>query len=82
MKTIPSGSTLYQVYGLDKPKELGGVEHYIGDLITTSALNSSNWGDAHLFYRHQLMDDDLKIHPEWEPYTDKFKLFSAEEATN
>jgi hypothetical protein len=28
------------------------------------------------------MDDDLKIHPEWEPYTDKFKLFSASEAAN
>lgn len=52
LSTIPSGSTLYQVYGMDAPAELGGKEHYIGDLITTSAMTSSNWGDAHLFYRH------------------------------
>ena len=24
------------------------------------------------------MDDDLKIHPEWEKYTPKFKLFANE----
>jgi len=66
---------LYKVYGLSAPQELGGVEYYIGDLIITSKLTSSNWGDSHLFFRHQLMDDDLKIHPEWTAYTPKFKIF-------
>jgi hypothetical protein len=33
------------MYGMDAPEELGGVEHYIGDIVSTSALTSSNWGD-------------------------------------
>jgi hypothetical protein len=52
LATIPSGSVLYKVYGLDAPVELGGKEHYIGDLITTSAMVSSYWGDTRLFFRH------------------------------
>lgn len=52
LSSIPSGSTLYQVYGLDAPKELGGKEYHIGDLITTSLMTKSTWGDDHLFFRH------------------------------
>jgi len=29
---------------------------------------NSAWADANLFIRHQKMDDDLEIHPEWGPY--------------
>ena len=33
-----------------------------------------------MFFRHQKMDDDLEIHPEWEPYVPNPKvLFSQEE---
>ena len=35
-------------------QELGGVETHIGDLVLTSELTSSNWGDKHLFFRHQV----------------------------
>lgn len=72
LKTIQSGTSLYQIYGLDAPKELGGQEHYIGDLVTTSVMTTSHWGDANLFFRHQDMADDLKIHPEWTAYTPKY----------
>jgi hypothetical protein len=37
---------------MSAPKELGGVEYHIGDLITTSAATTSNWGDNGLFFRH------------------------------
>jgi len=30
---------------------------------------TSYWGDEHMFFRHQRMDDDLKLRPEWVPYT-------------
>ena len=37
---------------------------------------TSYWGDEHMFFRHQKMDDDLKLRPEWEPYTPKPRLFA------
>ena len=30
------------------------METHIGDLVLTSELTSSNWGDKHLFFRHQV----------------------------
>jgi len=35
-------------------------------------MTTSHWGDANLFFRHQDMADDLKIHPEWTAYTPKY----------
>ena len=70
--TIPLGSTLYKVYGMDAPKKMGGKEFYIGNLITTSKMTTSNWGDRNLFFRHQDMAQDLAIKPEWTEYTPRF----------
>ena len=72
LMTIPSGTTLYKVYAMDAPAELGGSETYIADLVLTSALTTSKWGDEHLFFRHQVMDDDISLRPEWEQYLDKW----------
>mmetsp|Transcript_5 Transcript_5/g.11 ORF Transcript_5/g.11 Transcript_5/m.11 type:complete len:115 (-) Transcript_5:88-432(-) len=72
---ISSGSVLYDVFALDMPVELGGTELKIAQLTSASEFTSSNWGDEHMFFRHQRMDDDLAIHPEWEPYTPKYTGF-------
>lgn len=53
---------------MDKPKELGGSERLIGSLKMKGSLIASSWADDNLFFRHQFMDDDLKIHPEWAKY--------------
>jgi len=64
---------------MDKPTELGGTETKIAEIITRSELTTSNWGDEHMYFRHERMDDDLKLRPEWEPYTPKYSgLFSLE----
>ena len=42
---IGADTTIWTIYGLDAPEELGGEEHLIGDLITTSATNTSLYGD-------------------------------------
>lgn len=68
LETVPEGSTLYEVYGMSAPAELGGQEFLIGDLVTTSALTSSTWGDDQLFFRHQWCEDDVAAKPEWEQY--------------
>lgn len=65
LETIPEGSTLWEVYGMSAPEELGGQEYFIGNLETTSALTSSNWGDNGLFFRHQWAEDDCAAMPEW-----------------
>ena len=51
----------------------------IGKIVTTSETTTSYWGDEHMYFRHQRMDDDLAIHPEWEPYTPKYSLFVLEQ---
>ena len=42
---------------------------------------TSNWGDEKLFFRHQRMEEDLAIHPEWMPYSPVYdkELFSLEQ---
>jgi hypothetical protein len=68
MMTIEEGSVLYNVYGMDAPEELGGTNYFIGDLMTTSEVTPSLWGDDGLFFRHQMTEDDIAIKPDWEPY--------------
>eukprot|EP00092_Neocalanus_flemingeri_P039229 GFUD01042706.1.p1 GENE.GFUD01042706.1~~GFUD01042706.1.p1 ORF type:complete len:321 (+),score=78.75 GFUD01042706.1:47-1009(+) len=70
--TIQKGSTLYEIYALDKPVEMGGKENHIANLVTVSKMVTSRWGDKHLFFRHQDMLEDLKIRPEWKEFTPKF----------
>ena len=43
----------FQVFALDKPEELDGEESMIGELVLTSNLTTSKWGDTSLFFRHQ-----------------------------
>jgi len=73
--TIPSGSVLYQVYALDVPEELGGKETRIADLVLTSKMVTSKWGDQHLFFRHQDMAEDLRLRPQWNKFTPQWAIF-------
>lgn len=76
LTTVPDQMVIYDVYGLDKPTELGGTESLVGHLRVNGGFEKSKFQDENLFIRHQLMDDDLKIHPEWKPYTASWKCFS------
>jgi len=72
LMTIPNGSTLYKVYAMNAPAELGGTESYIADLVMTSELTTSHWGDRRLFFRHQNMADDVSFKPEWDEHLFKW----------
>merc|ERR1712168_1532874 len=37
-------------------------------------LTPADWGDKHLFFRHQDMAEDVALMPEWEEYLDKFGI--------
>jgi hypothetical protein len=80
LATIESGSVLYDVYAMDQPSELGGKETKIAQIKTASAMTTSNWGDDHFYIRHERMEDDLALKPEWVPYTPKYGgIFSLEQ---
>jgi len=73
--TIPASTTLYQVFALDRPEELGGSERRVADLVLVSEVVASRWGDEELFFRHQDMLEDLRVRPEWNEATPQFSLF-------
>ena len=72
LTTIPVGQTVWTIYGLDAPTELGGTEHKIGTLVTTSESVTSNYSDDMMLFRHQRAEDDIKVKPEWTDYYPKY----------
>ena len=77
---IPAGSKVYDIYAMSAPEELGGTETLIGAFVTASEITTSMWGDDHFYVRHQRMDEDLAIRPEWEPYVPVYGgIFSLEQ---
>lgn len=69
-KKIKPGSVLFNVYAFESPvhKLTDPDGQLIGRIVTTSEAVTSNWADKSLFFRHQRIDDDLKVYPEWEEY--------------
>jgi len=47
---------------MDAPE---ATKQEIGKLVLGSTLVTSLWGDEHMYFRHQRIDDDLRVHPEW-----------------
>lgn len=75
LKTIPAGSTLYEIFAQDQPEELGGTEQHIGNLVLTDQLITSTWGDGNLYFRHIDEAHDLVLRPEWNEYTPQFGFY-------
>ena len=74
VESVPANSNLYNVYAMNAPQGLGGKEELIGTLVLDGQMTKSKWGDENLFIRHQKMDDDKGIHPEWDPYLSKYSF--------
>ena len=72
--SIPTGTTLYKVFALDKPLELGGTELEIAELVLSSPPTTSRWGDQHLFFRHQTMQDDTSLQQAWNQHLEEWDL--------
>lgn len=52
----------------------GGRKILIGTLRLDSPLVTSKFGDESLFFRHQKMDEDLALHPEWRAFVEYASL--------
>ena len=75
MASIKPHTTLFDVYGLDKPTEIGGKLVHMGQVkLGNEPLTTSLFGDKYLFFRHQIFTDDLKLKPEWKQYTPLYSL--------
>ena len=62
---IPLGYPLWDVHCMEKPEALGGELRKIGEIITTSEVVTSLYGDTKLFFRHVRFEEDLEARPEW-----------------
>mmetsp|Transcript_53388 Transcript_53388/g.134074 ORF Transcript_53388/g.134074 Transcript_53388/m.134074 type:complete len:341 (+) Transcript_53388:55-1077(+) len=61
-----AGKALYRVYGVSGPNfPASDTLDLLGEVVLGSALTTSAWGDRHLFFQQQLLDDDLAAEPAW-----------------
>ena len=57
---------------MEKPEALGGHLFQIGEIITTSDMVTSMYGDTRLFFRHVRYEEDLDAKPEWFAHVEMF----------
>jgi hypothetical protein len=68
LRSIPAGKTLFEVYTYSSPMaKKQGKREKLGTLTTTSQCEQSAYGDTTLFFRHQRMEEDFALRPEWIP---------------
>eukprot|EP00927_Polykrikos_kofoidii_P057612 TRINITY_DN5176_c0_g3_i1.p1 TRINITY_DN5176_c0_g3~~TRINITY_DN5176_c0_g3_i1.p1 ORF type:complete len:441 (-),score=56.18 TRINITY_DN5176_c0_g3_i1:150-1472(-) len=68
LASIDAGRHIFDVYTYDSPgaKKQGRREKF-GTMTTTSKCVQSLFGDGQLFFRHQRMEEDFAVKPEWIP---------------
>ena len=60
---IPIGSRLYNLKAHLHPEDKNGIT--LGAIVNTDQCVTSLYGDEKLFFRHQYIEDDIKLRPEW-----------------
>jgi len=66
LSSIPVGSHIFDVYAEASPKDhKDGKRVLLGPLTTISPCYASLFGDEHMFFRHQRMEEDFALAPEW-----------------
>lgn len=62
LSSIPVGTEVFKVYAVANPTS---AKVSLGRLKTTSKCVQSEFGDLRLSFRHQRMEEDFLLHPEW-----------------
>jgi len=63
---IPVGSEIFKVYAYESPDDVvKGNKVQVGRMTTTSPCYQSLFGDEHLYFRHQRMEEDFALRPDW-----------------
>jgi len=71
LESIPVGTEIFSVSAEANAPSSEAV--VIGKVILTDALSRSTFGDNELFFKHQYMEDDFKLRPEWLKAIDPLK---------
>ena len=67
---IPVGTTIYTLKAYLSPDDSEGM--VLGNVVTTDNCVSSLYGDTKMFFKHQYIEDDIALKPEWtDAYFDK-----------
>ena len=69
---VQPGWPLFDLWCTEGPEELGHELKQIGQIITTSDLVTSMYGDTKLFFRHVRFEEDLEARPEWLAFVELF----------
>jgi hypothetical protein len=65
LQRIPAGTTLYSVHAIAEPNSAPVL---IGNLVLQSNPTTSYFGDKYMFFKHQDMQEDVKLRPEWKSH--------------
>lgn len=61
---IRPNQRLYRVMALAEPEDI--KDRHIANIILTSDLRTSKWGDENMYFRHTRLDDDIRRgKPDW-----------------
>ena len=61
---IKTGTKLYTVVAYQSPDDSAGVT--LGDLVVSDdCVGGSSFGDTKLFFKHQWIEDDVALRPQW-----------------
>ena len=60
---IASGTKLYTIKARTNPEDQDGF--VLGEVITADECVSSLFGDTRMFFRHQWIEEDIALKPEW-----------------
>ena len=61
--SIEVGTTVYTLRAYSSPDDTEGT--LLGNVVTTDNCVSSNYGDTQMFFKHQWIEDDITLKPEW-----------------
>lgn len=68
LSSIPAGTPIFHVYTYSSPLAAKqGKREKFGTLTISSQCVQSLYGDNKLFFRHQRMEEDFALKPEWIP---------------
>jgi hypothetical protein len=66
LSSIPAGTDVLEVYAYASPNDKKqGRSIRLGTVTTSSSCHQSLFGDLNLFFRHQRMEEDFALRPDW-----------------
>ena len=60
---IPDGTPIYSFVAYEDPEDIEGTE--LGKVVNVGKCYASQYGDEKLFFRHQRVEEDMKLRPQW-----------------